>query len=111
MPTLIPVPTRITAAGNKPKLIDEFVGRVNNGETPFTLPKGMWHCVEISYDGGAREQQLYVNGKQQMDATDYPANIASPFKIFKFGFNKLHGPARAVWYDDVAVGPTRPGCL
>jgi mannose-6-phosphate isomerase-like protein (cupin superfamily) len=29
MPTLIPQPTRITAAGNKPKLIDEYVGRVN----------------------------------------------------------------------------------
>jgi hypothetical protein len=86
-------------------------GRVNGGETPFTLAKGMWHCIEISYDGAARAQQLYVNGMQQIDAPDYPATVASPFKIFKFGFNKLHGPARAVWYDDVAVGPTRPGCL
>lgn len=30
MPTLIPKPTRITAAGNKPKLIDEYIGRVNS---------------------------------------------------------------------------------
>ena len=29
MPTLIPQPTRIQAAGNKPKIIDEYVGRVN----------------------------------------------------------------------------------
>jgi mannose-6-phosphate isomerase-like protein (cupin superfamily) len=29
MPTLIPQPTRVEAAGNKPKLIDEYVGRVN----------------------------------------------------------------------------------
>ncbi|MGC2696147.1 MAG: cupin [Candidatus Angelobacter sp.] len=29
MPTLIERPTRITAAGNMPKLIDEYVGRVN----------------------------------------------------------------------------------
>jgi mannose-6-phosphate isomerase-like protein (cupin superfamily) len=29
MPTLIPAPTRIEAAGNKPKLIDEYIGRVN----------------------------------------------------------------------------------
>ena len=28
MPRLIPVPTRIAAAGSKPKLIDEYVGRV-----------------------------------------------------------------------------------
>jgi len=30
MPTLISAPTRIQAAGNKPKLIDEFIGRVNS---------------------------------------------------------------------------------
>jgi ethanolamine utilization protein EutQ len=29
MPTFIPQPTRIEAAGNKPKLIDEYIGRVN----------------------------------------------------------------------------------
>ena len=30
MPTLIPQSTRITAAGNKPKLIDEYIGHVNS---------------------------------------------------------------------------------
>ena len=30
MPTLIPTPTVITAAGNKPKLIREYIGRVNS---------------------------------------------------------------------------------
>ena len=30
MPTLIATPTRITAAGNKPKIIQEFIGRVNS---------------------------------------------------------------------------------
>ena len=30
MPTLIPQPTRIQSAGNKPKLIDEYIGRVNS---------------------------------------------------------------------------------
>lgn len=30
MPTLIPSPTQIKAAGNKPKIIDEFIGRVNS---------------------------------------------------------------------------------
>ena len=29
MPTLVAQPTRISAAGTKPKLIDEYVGRVN----------------------------------------------------------------------------------
>jgi len=30
MPTLIPKPTRIQAAGNKPKIIEEYIGRVNS---------------------------------------------------------------------------------
>lgn len=30
MPTLVACPTRIEAAGNKPKLIDEYIGRVNS---------------------------------------------------------------------------------
>ena len=37
MPKLIPTPTRITAAGNKPKLIDEFVGRVNSGDAQVSI--------------------------------------------------------------------------
>ena len=31
MPTLISQPTQIKAAGTKPKLIDEYIGRVNSG--------------------------------------------------------------------------------
>jgi len=30
MPTLIAQPARVAAAGNKPKLIDEYIGRVNS---------------------------------------------------------------------------------
>lgn len=30
MPVLLTQPTRVTAVGNKPKLIDEYVGRVNS---------------------------------------------------------------------------------
>lgn len=74
MPTLIAQPTRIEAAGNKPKLIDEYIGRVNSktsatsvahmrspggwtepGQTPefdeFTIVlKGM---LRIEHKGGA----------------------------------------------------------
>jgi mannose-6-phosphate isomerase-like protein (cupin superfamily) len=37
MPVLIDKPTRITAAGNKPKLIDEYVGRVNIREERLSV--------------------------------------------------------------------------
>ena len=32
MPTLIEAPTRVEAAGSKPKLIDEYIGRASSGD-------------------------------------------------------------------------------
>jgi mannose-6-phosphate isomerase-like protein (cupin superfamily) len=37
MPTLIATPTRIAPAGNKPKLIDEYVGRVNSASEAVSV--------------------------------------------------------------------------
>jgi ethanolamine utilization protein EutQ len=37
MPTRIEKPMRIEAAGNKPKLIDEYVGRVNSGTSETSV--------------------------------------------------------------------------
>jgi mannose-6-phosphate isomerase-like protein (cupin superfamily) len=37
MPQLIPAPTVIAAAGNKPKAIEEFAGRVNTGQTNVSV--------------------------------------------------------------------------
>ncbi len=39
MPRLIAAPTRIQAAGTKPKLIDEFVGRVNTGTAAVSIAR------------------------------------------------------------------------
>jgi mannose-6-phosphate isomerase-like protein (cupin superfamily) len=39
MPTLIPYAKRIEAAGNKPKLIDEFIGRANTGESRLSIAR------------------------------------------------------------------------
>ncbi len=38
-PTLIAQPTRVAAAGNKPKLIDEFLGRVNSSTPEVSVAK------------------------------------------------------------------------
>jgi ethanolamine utilization protein EutQ (cupin superfamily) len=37
MPTLITQPARISAAGTKPKLIDEYIGRVNSKTTGVSV--------------------------------------------------------------------------
>jgi ethanolamine utilization protein EutQ len=37
MPTLITQPTRIRSAGNKPKMIDEYIGRVNSDTSALSI--------------------------------------------------------------------------
>ena len=39
MPTLIATPTRVEAAGNKPKLIDEYIGRVNTDNSQISIAR------------------------------------------------------------------------
>jgi quercetin dioxygenase-like cupin family protein len=78
MPRHIDKPTRITAAGSKPKLIDEYVGRVNSGTAALSIahmrsPAG-WSeprqrpqfteytvvlsgTVRVEYDGGTLDVQ------------------------------------------------------
>jgi ethanolamine utilization protein EutQ len=89
MPTLIPHPTRIQSAGNKPKLIDEYIGRVNSetsaasvahmrspqgwiepGQTPafdeFTIVlKGM---LRVHYKDNEKETALDVHAGQAIIA-------------------------------------------
>jgi ethanolamine utilization protein EutQ (cupin superfamily) len=39
MTTIIPSPTRIEAAGKPPKIIEEFVGRVNSQTSPVSIAR------------------------------------------------------------------------
>jgi mannose-6-phosphate isomerase-like protein (cupin superfamily) len=39
MPTLISTPSVIQAAGNKPKIIEEFIGRVNSKTEPVSVAR------------------------------------------------------------------------
>ena len=39
MPELIESPSRVEAAGTKPKLIDEYAGRVNTGEERLSVAR------------------------------------------------------------------------
>jgi mannose-6-phosphate isomerase-like protein (cupin superfamily) len=64
MPTLIAAPTRIEAAGNKPKIIQEFVGRVNSKTEPVSVarmnsPAG-W--VEPGQTPGFDEYSIVLKG-------------------------------------------------
>ncbi|MES1165549.1 MAG: hypothetical protein ABUR63_07325, partial [Verrucomicrobiota bacterium] len=79
---------------------------------PYTLPKDTWHCVEISYDSATRNQKLFINNMALINVPSWPmaGQVGAGFKVFKFGFNELHGPPRKTWYDEVAVAAQRIGC-
>lgn len=76
MPTFIEKPTVIQAAGNKPKLIEEYAGRVNSGHGNVSVarmvsPSGWLEpgqrpefdeitvvlrgCLRVEHEGGARD--------------------------------------------------------
>jgi hypothetical protein len=64
MPKLIAQPMRITAAGNKPKQIEEFIGRVNSGDESISVaimqsPSG-W--LEPGQRPEFREISVILNG-------------------------------------------------
>ncbi len=39
MPTFIPSPSIVEAAGNKPKIIEEFIGRINTGSSSVSIAR------------------------------------------------------------------------
>jgi mannose-6-phosphate isomerase-like protein (cupin superfamily) len=79
MPTLIPKPTRVEAAGNKPKLIDEFVGRVNTGDTQVSIARmrspGGW--VEPGQAPEFDEFTLVLAGSLRVEHRDGVIDVAA----------------------------------
>ena len=68
MATLITQPTVIEAAGNKPKLIEEFFGRVNSGTTATSIARmrspGGW--VEPGQTPEFDEYTVVLRGELQV---------------------------------------------
>ncbi|WP_437950256.1 hypothetical protein WME98_05105 [Sorangium sp. So ce296] len=77
------------------------------GSGGASLPKDQWHCMEAYFDGTKGDVQIYANGTKIIDKTGWKK---LDFKTFSFGYLGFHGPARSMWYDDVAVAPERIGC-
>ncbi|WP_438022964.1 hypothetical protein [Sorangium sp. So ce233] len=77
------------------------------GSGGANLPKDQWHCMEAYFDGAQGDVQVYANGTKIIDKTGWDK---LDFKTFSFGYLGFHGPARSMWYDDVAVAPERIGC-
>jgi mannose-6-phosphate isomerase-like protein (cupin superfamily) len=68
-PVLIPKPTRVAAAGTKPKLIDEYIGRVNSETQSLSVAHmrspGGW--VEPGQTPDFDEYTLVINGMLRVE--------------------------------------------
>lgn len=71
MPTLIPSPTIVQAAGNKPKIIREFVGRVNSATSALSIAQmqspGGW--IEPGQTPEFDEYTLVIRGTVRVEYT------------------------------------------
>jgi mannose-6-phosphate isomerase-like protein (cupin superfamily) len=79
MPELIASPSRVEAAGTKPKLIDEYAGRVNNGEERLSVahmrsPSG-W--VEPGQRPDFDEYTLVLRGSLRVEGEDGALDVAA----------------------------------
>jgi len=79
MPTLVSQPTRITAAGNKPKLIDEYIGRVNSKTSAVSVahmrsPQG-W--IEPGQTPEFEEFTIVLKGVLRVEYKDGVMNVSA----------------------------------
>ena len=79
MPQLIESPSRVEAAGTKPKLIDEYAGRVNSGEERVSVahmrsPSG-W--VEPGQRPDFDEYTVVIDGALRVEHEDGSVDVRS----------------------------------
>lgn len=74
------------------------------------LLKDTWYCLEFYYDGPGQETRVFVDNTEvtALHTTDWGT---LDYKIFKLGFEKYHGAAKTLWYDDLAIATEQVGCL
>ena len=95
MPTLIAQPTRIAAAGNKPKLIDEFVGRANSDSSSISIaqmrsPSG-W--VEPGQKPEFDEYTIVLRGMLRVESTDGTLDVRAGQAVLVRGGAWLRSPS------------------
>jgi hypothetical protein len=74
------------------------------------LLKDTWYCLEFYYDGPGQETRVFVDDTEvtALHTTDWGSY---EYKIFKLGFEKYHGAAKTIWYDDLALAAEQLHCL
>jgi mannose-6-phosphate isomerase-like protein (cupin superfamily) len=78
MPTLINQPTRIAAAGNKPKQIEEFIGRINSrhADVSIALMKSPPGWAEPGQQPEFQEISIVLSGRLHVEHDNGSLDVA-----------------------------------
>ncbi len=106
MPQLISAPTVIPAAGNKPKVIEEFVGRVNSGDAAVSIAR-------------MRSPAGWVEPFQTPEFDEYTVVLAGSLRVesngevLAFYFNRAFHAKKSLHYFQGQYGAAvpLPDCL
>jgi len=79
MPQFIAAPTRIAAAGNLPKIIEEFIGRVNSGTSSVSIARMTSPCgwVEPGQTPEFDEYTVVLRGLLRVTTRDGVRDVAA----------------------------------
>lgn len=79
MPSLIPSPSIVKAAGNKPKVIEEFIGSVNSGTSNVSIArmKSPHGWAEPGQTPGFDEYTVVLHGLLRVTTKSGTIDIAS----------------------------------
>lgn len=97
LPTFIAAPTRIAAAGNKPKLIDEFIGHVNSGTAAASVAQ-------------MRSPQGWVEPGQTPDFDEFTVVLKGSLRVeFDGGFKDVAAGQAVIAHKGTWVRYSTPG--
>ena len=97
LPTFLAAPTRIAAAGNKPKLIDEFIGHVNSATAAASV-------AQMRSPGG------WVEPGQTPDFDEFTVVLKGSLRVeFEGGFMDVAAGQAVIAHKGTWVRYSTPG--
>jgi hypothetical protein len=89
--------------------VNLWPGDADHRATGVTLTPIVWHCIEFMFDNVARETRVWLDNTELPDLHVTNWSVPSTDAV-RFGW-ELNGGTSEIWYDDVALGYARIGCL
>jgi hypothetical protein len=104
--------------------VNRMPGDADQRAPGVTLAAGQWTCLEFMFDNMIDEARVWLNSTEipalhvtnwvttPADSSGGPlTNWAPDYQAIRFGWELNSMTGEEIWFDDVALGYTRIGCL